>query len=170
MKKKDRFSELHSEYYPLVSSVVYSKTGNTDDTFDICQEIFIKFFNSLDKIQDHRKWLYGTLRHTVYDYYRQKRGEDADIDDFNYIGLSFVNGFRDARIIISEAFDSIENFGSEKDRTMFDLIAVHNYSYNEAAAELGLTKRKVEYRYRHIVEQIIDYLSKKGIKDIEELL
>ncbi len=170
MKKKDRFSELHSKYYPLISSVVYSKTGNVDDTQDICQEIFLKLINKLDEIQDPRKWLYGTLRYTVYDYYKDKNGDHIDIDNLDDVSLTFVNGFRDTRIVISEALENIENFSSEKDRILFDLVALHNFSYSETAKELGLTKRQVEYRYRQIAGQIIEYLNRKGIKDIEELL
>lgn len=170
MKKRDKFSELHNEYYPLCFSVVYSKTGNREDTYDICQELFIKFYNKLDEINNYKKWLYGAMRLTILEYYRAKGDESVDIGDLNDVGLNFVNGFRESRIIIAEAFDSINHFDKVNDRTLFELIGVHNYSYSEAAKHMGLTKRKVEYRYTKMVEMIIDHLKDSGISDIEDLL
>ncbi|MFH0975873.1 MAG: sigma-70 family RNA polymerase sigma factor [Spirochaetota bacterium] len=169
-KKKDRFTEDHKRYYSLIFSTVYTKVENIDDTKDICQEVFIRFFENYEKIIDSRKWLYGTLRNVVLEFYRKEKG-DIDIDDvFKDISLTFVNGFRDARIIISEAMEDMANFNSDEEKNLFDLVAVYNYSYTEAGRQMGLTKRQVEYKYRHIVDKIIDNLSKKGIRNIEDLL
>lgn len=110
------------------------------------------------------------MRLSVFEFYRKKRG-DMDIDEvFNDVSLTFMNGFRDARIVISEAIENMKLFDGEDDKVLFDLIAVHNYSYNETAKELHLTKRMVEYRYRRIVDSILDYLKKKGLTNIEDLL
>ena len=169
-KKRDRFTEEHNKYYPVVYNAVYTKVNSIDDAEDICQEIFLKFFEKLDEIENYRKWLYGALRLAVFEFYRKRRG-DVDIDEvFDDVGLTFVNGFRDARIIISEAIENMKIFEGDEDKVLFDLIAVHNYSYNETARQLHLTKRKVEYRYRRIVDSIIDYLQKKGLTNIEDLL
>lgn len=168
--RKDTFTEIYNGFYPLVFSAVYTKVENIDDTKDICQDVFIKFYEKFDDIEDHRKWLYGALRLAVFEFYRKKKG-NINIDDlFNDISLTFVNGFRNARIILSEAFDNIENFSNENEKTLFDLIAVYNYSYTEAGKELGLTKRQVEYKYRSIVDRILDYLKKQGIENIGDLL
>jgi RNA polymerase sigma factor (sigma-70 family) len=167
---KDNFTEDHKRYYSLVFSTVFTKIENIDDTKDICQEVFIRFFENYTKINDKRKWLYGTLRNVIMEFYRKRRG-DADIDDvFADISLTFVNGFRDARIIIAEAFENMDNFDNEDDKVLFDLIAMFNYSYTEAGKQMGLTKRQVEYKYRQIVDNILDFLKKKGVSHIEDLL
>ena len=168
--KKDRFTELHDRYYPLVFSTVKTKVESLDDVLDICQEVFIVFFEKLEEVENPRKWLYGALRLSVFEYYRKKNSE-ANIDEvFEDVSITFVNGFRDARIIIAEALEHEKNFSGDDDRILFDLIAVYNFSYSEAARELGLTKRIVEYRYGRIVERILDSLKRKGIKNLEELL
>lgn len=169
-RKRDNFTEDHKRYYPLVFSAVYTKVGNIDDANDICQEVFIRFFEKYDEVQNSRKWLFGTLRHVVFEYYRKKKG-DVNIDDvFTDISLTFVNGMRDIRIIISEAIENMDNFNDEDERTLFDLIAVQNYSYSETAKMMGMTKRMVQYRYKRIVDNILDYLKARGIKDFEDLL
>jgi RNA polymerase sigma-70 factor, ECF subfamily len=168
--KKDKFTEDHKRYYPLIFSAVYTKVENIDDAKDICQEVFIRFFENYEKVLDSRKWLYGTLRNVVLEFYRKEKG-DVDIDDvFKDISLTFVNGFRDARIIISEAMEDSVNFNDEDEKVLFDLVAVYNYSYTEAGRQMGITKRQVEYKYRRIVDKIIDSLGKKGIRNLEDLL
>ncbi len=102
-------------------------------------------------------------------YYRSKKDPEADIDSiFTDISLTFVNGFREARLIIEDTLNTI--LSKEDDRNFFDLIAVSNFSYSETAKLLGLTKRKVEYRYRQLVKEIITELKKRGIKELEDLL
>ncbi len=171
-RKRDIYTEAHNLYYPIVFGAVYTKVNNVDDARDICQEVFLIFYEKFGEIENHRKWLFGALRLAVFEFYRKrKKGEALDIDEiFNDVSLTFVNGFRDARIIISEAFENIENFQIEEDKILFDLVAFSNYSYSHVAEHLGLTKRKVEYRYRRIVEKILDYLKSKGIENIEDLL
>lgn len=168
--KNRKFAESYNDLYPVVFGAVYSKVGNAEDAQDICQELFVRFYEKLETIENHRKWLYGALRLEVMNYYR-KRKPDADIDGvFADVGLTFVNGFRDARIIISEALEYDENFEDERERALFDLIAVQNYSYEEAGVQLGWSKRQVRYRYGLIVDRIIAYLQTKGIKSLEDLL
>lgn len=170
-KKRDRFTDAYFNYYTIVYNAVYLKVSNIDDAEDICQEVFIRFYNKIDEVENTRKWLYGTLKMVVLEYYKKKTTGNVNIDDvFNDIALTFVNGMRDTRLIISSAIESISNTLTEDELKVFELIAYYNYTYNETAKNLGMTLRMVEYRYNKIVTQIIDHLKKKGIKDINELL
>jgi RNA polymerase sigma factor (sigma-70 family) len=169
--RRDAFTEAHADYYPLVFSTVYTKVGNVDDARDICQEVFIKLYEKLDEVENPRKWLYGALRLAVFEYFRKKRGGDVNIDEImDGVGMTFVNGFRDSRIVIREVLDETGLFGDNLDRAVFELVAYSNYSYSEAGKELGLTKRQVEYRYVKLTERILDELKKRGVKHIEDLL
>ena len=168
--KKNNFTDVYSTYYPVVYSAVYTKVGNEDDTNDICQEVFLRLFQKFEEVDNVRKWLFIALRYVVIEYYRKKKPE-ANVDElFNDIGLTFVNGFRDARIIISEVLEDMENFRDEKEKALFDLIAIHNFSYEEAGKQLGMTKRQVDYRYNQITNRILESLKKRGVKHIEDLL
>lgn len=167
--EKDKFSELYSNFYPLVFSAVYTKIGDTDETKDICQEIFIVFYNKMDEIENPRKWLYGTIRNFVLQYYQKKNPEKEDLEGFvEDIGMTFVNGFRDTRIIIKQSIEEIKC--DETERMILDLIASHNFTYQNVAAITNLTRRQVEYKYGQIVKRIQESLKEKGIKNIEDLL
>lgn len=169
-KERDKFTEIYNQYYPLVFSAIRTKIEDIDDANDIMQEVFIRFYNQIDEVENPRKWLYGTLRNTVFEFYRKSK-PDTNIDDvFSDMSLTFVNGFRDARIIIGEAFENMEHFNSDEEKSLFDLIAMHTFSYSQTAKQLGMTRRQVEYKYQQIVERILDYLKKQGIKGIDDLL
>ena len=168
-KKRDNFTDSYIDYYPLVFNAVYTKVGNLDDVKDICQEIFIIFYEKFDEIRNLRKWLLGTIRNVVYEYYRKTKKSTVDIDAiFNDVSLTYVNGFRDTRIIIADAIENIEC--DEQDRIILDLIANYNFTYAYVAETLGFSRRQIEYRYNQLVTRIQDYLGKKGIKNIEDLL
>jgi RNA polymerase sigma-70 factor (ECF subfamily) len=169
--RKAAFAEAYNDLYPVVLGAAYSKMGNMQDAEDLCQEIFVKFFNKMDEIDNARKWLYGALRLELMNYYRKHRPGMTDVEDvLDDAAMTFVNGFRDVRIIIKDAIGSMENFGGERDRTLFDLIAVNGFSYEEAGSQLGMSFRQVRYRYGLAVVRILEYLSKKGINNLEDLL
>ena len=169
--KRDLFTEAHELWYPMVFKAVYAKIGNPDDTDDICQDVFIDFFNKFETIADHRKWLYGALRFAVLKYYRSKKDPGISIDEiFNDVGLTFVNGMRDARIVIQQIIENGDIFRDNADRAVFEMVAVGQMSYSDAARSLGFTKRQVEYRYRIVADTIVENLKKRGIQHLEDLL
>ncbi len=172
VNRRNRLTEIYADYYPVVFGAVLTKVGNRDDTKDICQEVFIRLFNKMDDVENVRRWLFSALKLVVLEYFREKKKNTGlNIDDvFTDVGLTFVNGFRDARIIINEAIEDMENYRNEEERVIFDLIAVNNFTYGDAAKITGMTRRQVEYRYGLIVDRILEYLAKNGIKDISDLL
>ena len=166
-----KYTEVYSKYYPMIFSTVYTKINNVPDAKDVCQEVFIRLFEKFEEVRDHRKWILGTMRNVTLEYYRKKNGNDVDIDEaFNDLSLTFVNGFRDTRMIIEEALENMENFNDEEEKIIFHLIAINNYTYKKVGSYLGLTERQVRYRYNRITEKLIQYFKKKGINSLEELL
>ena len=172
MNKVNRLTEIYSNYFPVVFNAVYTKVGNREDTRDICQEVFLRLFEKLDSVENVRRWLFTALKLVVLEYFRKKKkNHNLNIDDvFQDVSLTFINGFRDTRIIIEEAINNSETIRNEKERLIFELIAVNNFTYEHAAKQTGLSRRQVVYGYNRIVERILDYLKNKGISNIEELL
>jgi RNA polymerase sigma factor (sigma-70 family) len=153
----------------MVFNAVCTKVSSLDDAEDICQEVFIALFNHLDEVQNIRAWLFGTLKNMVLKYYKEKYAAEEDIDNFmDDAALTFVNGFRDARILISQTLDEV--LSGDEERNLFELVAIHKYSYSETAELMGITKRKVDYNYNRIAAKITAALKAKGISQIEDLL
>ncbi|HNX57610.1 MAG TPA: hypothetical protein PKK43_00820, partial [Spirochaetota bacterium] len=115
--------------------------------------------------------LFGALRLAVYEYYRRKTKVDIPLDEaHDDIALTFVNGMRDTRIIIADIIENGDLFDTNLDAVIFDLVALGELSYRDAARELGVTKRIVEYRYRRIAEKVIANLRDRGIRYLEDIL
>ncbi|MCP4132056.1 MAG: sigma-70 family RNA polymerase sigma factor [bacterium] len=169
-KQKAQFSEVYTQYYPLILSSVYSKVGSVDTAEDLTHEIFLQYLSNMDKVEKVRPWLFTVLKGVLYEYYRKERKMSDDValaESGDDIALKYVNGFRDTRIIINGA---IEQLDDETDRLIFDLVAIQKFTFEAAGEQLGLTRYNLRYRYRSIVKTIMDYLNKQGITDIKDLL
>ncbi|MCP4132315.1 MAG: RNA polymerase sigma factor [bacterium] len=169
-KKDTEFTEAYSLYYSVVFGSIYTKIGKTDIADDLSQEVFIRFYSNMEKVYNIRPWLLSTVKNVLFEFYRKEQNmpdELADAEVNNDIALTFVNGFRDTRIIID---DAIENIEDPVHQSIFDLVAVQNYSYERAGKQLGLNKRQIKYRYGLIVKSVLDFLKKSGIESIEDLL
>ncbi len=169
--KKGNFAEDYNIYYPVVFSTVYSKTGSIDDTEDLCQVIFMTYYQKIDTVEDKKKWLNGAIRLELFNYFRRKKYDQEDIDTLlDDENLTHINGFRDLRIILEEAINSREIYDDESERVLFELIAVKRFTYEEAGSQLGYSRRQARYRYNRVNEKIMDYLARKGIRNLEDLL
>lgn len=169
-QKDADFTDAYSRYYAVVFGSLYSRTSNFDVAEDLTQEVFIRFYSKMETAVNQRGWLLVTVRNVLFEHYRKVENMPdtlAGADVFNDVSLTFVNGFRDIRLIIDEAIKALD---AQTDRILFDLVAVQNYTYEEAGTELGLTRRQVKYRYGLIVRSIIEYFNRKGIHKIEDLL
>lgn len=169
-KKDADFTDAYGRYYAVVFGSLYSRTGDFDVAEDMTQEVFIRYYSNMEKAFNDRAWVLTAVKFVLYEYYRMVKNMPdtfAEAEAFNDVSLTFVNGFRDTRIIIDRAIDAIED---ETDRSIFDLVAVQNYTYEETGFELGLTGRQVKYRYGLIVRSIIEFLNRMGIHSLEDLL
>ncbi|HNX25289.1 MAG TPA: sigma-70 family RNA polymerase sigma factor [Spirochaetota bacterium] len=169
--KVKKFTDIYSDFYSVVYNGIYAKIRNADISGDLAQEVFTRFYEKMDEVENPRKWLLGALRYVLLEHYKKNSVGTLDIDEIFFdTNIQYVNGFRDTRIILQEAFDTSENYKDERDRIIYELIAIKNYSYEEVARLMGLTKRQVNYKYKSVVDRIVDYLKKRGINNLEELL
>lgn len=168
----DEFNKIYLDYYPIVLNSILNKVEDRDEALDICQEVFIILLQKFNSIENKRTWLFGALKNTVLNYYKRKNSAKARLfnssQNFDEIGISFLNGFQDTRIVIKEAIESLQC--EEMERTLLDYIAMNNYSYNETAQVLGLSRRQVEYGYTRVIKKLFLRLKELGIDSIEDLL
>jgi RNA polymerase sigma-70 factor, ECF subfamily len=68
------FREIIDSYGPRVQAVAYQMTGNSSDSQDIAQEVFLRLYNSLDKFDPKYRfstWLYRVTVNVSIDYLRK---------------------------------------------------------------------------------------------------
>ena len=167
----DRFVENYDSYYSVVFNSIYSKVSNYHDAEDICQEVFIRLYDNFDQVENPRKWLFGCLRLVVFDYYKLKQKKEINVDElFDDIGMGYVNGFRDSRMMIKQVIDDICAEIGDRDASLFELVAVYNYSFVQASKQLNLNYKQARYRYNVFADRVLERLKDKGISNIEDLL
>ena len=63
--------QVWAEYQQALKSFLHSKVNNTADVDDLLQEILIKTYQNLDKVQDVssvKSWLFQLANHTIIDF------------------------------------------------------------------------------------------------------
>ncbi len=175
MKSPDKnirlFTEIYKQNYTAVFGAAYARLHDVDAAKDICQEVFIRFYSKMNEEINPRQWLYSAVRYVVLEYLRKNNhGEEDIIDLDDSIAHSFVNGYRESRIIIEEALNDIAIFGDDLTKTLYDLVAVYHYTYKEAGERIGISERQAKYRYQQTVHRLVDHLRTKGIRGLEDLL
>lgn len=169
-KKQTEFTNSYSNYYSIIFGVLYSKVGNRDTAQDLAQEVFIRYYENFEKVTSTKAWLLAVVKNVLYKYYssEKKMPEEVAQEESEWdVSISFVNGFRESRIIIDDAIRQIED---KTDKILFDLISVQYYTFGEAASMTGLSHRQVKYRYGLILRKVISHLNLRGIKQLEDLL
>jgi RNA polymerase sigma-70 factor, ECF subfamily len=167
----ERFTEFYNKYYSSIFSFVVSKTDNYDASEDICQEVFSRFFSLMDSVNQPRAWLYGTAKNVMGDYYRERGKTFEDIESMiSDDNLKYTNDCHDARMIITEILDSPDVFESETERSLFELVAIYDYSFKEASSHLGIKYHNARYMFQQTGKRIAGKLRERGITELEDLL
>jgi RNA polymerase sigma factor (sigma-70 family) len=166
-----RFKEVHKTCYSAIFSFIYSKVESFEDAEDLAQEVFLRLYRKMDEVEQPKSWLYGTMRIVLLDYYNEKGISTEDIESYlDDVSIGYVNGFRDARIVINDVLKSTEIYGSELNRSVFELVAVHGFSLREAARHCGVSYRQACYAFSTTTQRVIASLRDRGISKLEDLL
>ncbi len=169
-QKHTEFTNNYSVYYSIVFGVIYSKIDDVDTAQDLSQEVFIRYYSRIEQVTETKRWLLSTVKNVLFEYYRSIKNmpEELAVEESEWdVSLSFMNGFRESRIIIDESISQIED---KIDKMLFDYISVQYYTYAEAASVTGLSSRQVKYRYGLTLKKVISHLNSRGIKQLEDLL
>lgn len=68
-----KFTEVFNKYNRLVRKMVISRSGNDMLAEEICQQVFLQYFEQMNNISEEliQPWLLLTTRNMVYDYLRK---------------------------------------------------------------------------------------------------
>ena len=134
---------------------------------DIVQNVFIKFFENLEKIRNAegiRSWLFTTARNEIFTFYRKKKihvdqfgvadADELDLEDLNNVENEYE--MKETHEII---LNSIDAFPVEQ-KEVFLLKEYGGFSYKEISAIMNINEELVKSRLFKIRKKIIIKLSK----------
>lgn len=103
--------QVWAEYQQTLKAFLHSKVSNTADVEDLLQEILIKTFQNLHKVQDAssvKSWLFQLANNTIIDFYRkharQQRDSKIDADDLWFADLDHNEEFKQKLSLCIEPF------------------------------------------------------------------
>lgn len=176
---REAFRELVERYQRRVYSIAYGMLKNSDDAFDVSQEVFVKVFRYVENFNHQSSfytWLYRITVNMCIDFIRKnKKRRSVEYDDGiargedvvgaehimpSQLGLNpdRVYGRKELREKMLEALDTL----SDKHRTILIMREVDGMSYEEMADALNISKGTVMSRLFHarkyFQDAIEDYL------------
>lgn len=134
---------------------------------DITQNIFMKFFESLDYIKDLQSaefWLFKTARNEVYHVYRKKKihVDQYGVDDIENIEVESDDSPQDSleqkdlKQIIDNQLDKMP----AEQKEVYLLKEYGGFSYYEIAMMLGIEEDLVKSRLHKARQKLIKRISK----------
>ena len=103
--------QVWAEYQQTLKAFLHSKVSNTADVEDLLQEILIKTFQNVHKVQDAssvKSWLFQLANNTIIDFYRkharQQRDSKIDADDLWFADLDHNEEFKQKLSLCIEPF------------------------------------------------------------------
>lgn len=165
--KGDAFAlqKLYKMYSPKLYRFIYGAIKNHDDTEDILQTVFIKLWDSHEKLRTDtcfEAFLMTMTRNTVYNFFKQRYNQRNLSENFAK-QAGKVEPPSDEILIESELFGLLQQLVEAlpaKRREIFILNRFKGYTYREIAEMLNISENTVDTQMRKALETL-----KKGLSN-----
>ncbi|MCE5271850.1 RNA polymerase sigma factor [bacterium] len=142
------FRELIDSYAPRVQAIAYQMTGDSEDSQDIAQEVFLRLFRTLDRFDpkySFSTWLYRITVNVSIDYLRKhRRPQERSLEevekDSSLIDCADPPGSELERNELKGAIERLAGNLSLKQRKVFVLRGLQDFSTSETAQILGCSQ------------------------------
>ncbi len=172
----EAFRQIHEEYGRRILNFVYRMVDSREDAEDLTQNVFLRAFHELPRLQDAERfesWLYRIARNEVYQAFRKKRvgsgRYEAGGDEQPEFDLADRRPTPQDNILHEELgfrIRKVLNSLPPKLREVFVLAVIHEKSYAEISDIVGRSLLSVKtdiFRARtHARRSLGQYLEVKN--------
>lgn len=168
------FETLVRKYERMVSTCVYGIVGNSEDTLDVSQDVFLKVYKSIGTFKgdsEFSTWLYRIAKNTALDFVRRRKQNVLSIDSSGEenegmdIADSNESTSPEKAVLSNERnqklYDAIKQL-SDEHREVIILRDINNYSYEEISQKLQIESGTVKSRLSRARENLRKILLKEN--------
>jgi len=90
--------DVWKEFNKELLGFIKARVNNVENAEDILQEVFIKIHQNTNSLHDHKKiasWVYQITRNTIIDYYRKKKINTSESENFTELPEEMDESTRD---------------------------------------------------------------------------
>lgn len=163
---EEAFSAIYRHYYPAVHAQVQHLLHSPEMSEDISQEIFLKIWETREKLPDiksFKSYLFITARnHTINALKKAARSNAGISEIIRHFGIT--NNSTEDHIQNNEYREFIIRKLEElppRSREIFRMCREQSKSYDEVAAELGITRDAVKSRMVHAMKMLKNSVKKE---------
>lgn len=141
--------EIYETYAPAMMSLCVRYVKDVDTAKDLLQDGFVKVFTSADKYAEKGAlggWIRQIVVNTVLEFLRRQHVIRWQNLDDNIQKLD-ENAYVDVKKITAEELMECITSLPEVYRTIFNLVCIEGYSYNEIALQLETTEGVIRTQY-----------------------
>jgi RNA polymerase sigma-70 factor, ECF subfamily len=173
------FDELVRRYKDRIYNVVYRFLGNHEDTLDVCQEVFVRAYRSIDRFEGKAKvytWLYSiaanAARNRLRDQSRKGRNKGSSLEALSVAAPGRMQeatstsdtprseaAAKEMEEILQQCLEELP----EHYRMAFILRTYEDLSYDEIADILGCPKGTVKSRLNQARSMLRDRLRELAV-------
>jgi len=161
------FTLIFNRFKKKLYNYVLKMTQDIMLTEDIVQDIFLKLYQNLNRIQSKEKinfWLFTTARNEIYGYYRKKRirTDQFNVDDINETEIFSENNIEDdieKKEIQDLMLNELDKLPVEQ-KEVFILKAYSGMKYSEIGIVMGIDEKLVKSRLNKVRTKLINRISK----------
>ncbi len=170
-KNENAFSTIVQRYEKFVYSAVFMELKNSDDAFDVSQEVFIRLYNAAGGFRCEstlKTWLFRMCKNCAYDYMRKfykhktislsKTGDDGENDGIEDIASDITT---DEQVLKKEKIRAVHraiNMLPDEQRDVIILRELEGMSYTEISEALGINEGTVKSRISRAREALKIFL------------
>jgi RNA polymerase sigma factor (sigma-70 family) len=165
--KRDFFLNIFHSTKKKIYNFVLRMTYDRMMTEDIVQDVYLKFFESIDTLNSLPRaeiWPFTTARNEIYQYYRKKKihMDKFNPEDIDSVELSSGESLEDQFELrdIREHLQDELMFIPPEQKEVFLLKEYGGLSYKEIAEMMNIDIELVKSRLYKVRRKIIDRISK----------
>lgn len=164
--EQSAFDALYTRYYEAVFTNAIIVLKNNAAAEDIVQEVFLALWekrNALRHPENIAGWLFVTTSNKSLNYLRRQLRQRLSntppeaLSDIMYVSED-ENQLEEAQLqVLQEAIDSLP----PQRKKVFELCKLQGYSYEQAAAALGISKHTIKEHMSDAFHTIREYITSR---------